>query len=1115
MGLSHEIISQFAKLVNDSDKNQNTESTIFGTVVDANGNKPGEGIVIDENGGKYFKPDGSDQLIPITENDEDIIQGSTTTNADFGDRASVLIKNHTATVTGNISSPSANNKDIETAIKKYGILVAEQIQANKAYFQKIIADEATISKLEAGEISVLELIAKEAEIADLIAGKITVTDLIATKIDADVVIADSGIIEHLKSGSIDVLSLIADKAEINRLIAEDADLNSVEAKNAYLKYANIDFSNIGEAAITKLFTDSGIIKDLIVSEGKITGELVGVTIKGDLIEAGTLKADRLVVKGSDGNYYALSTDFTAMPGITPVEEDSIHGSVLVKKSIVAEKIAVDDLNAFGATIGGFHIGEKSIYSDVKNSVNNTTRGIYMDTDGQFAIGDDKNYIKYGKDETGNYKLDISLVNDIEIGGRNILLNSSFKDNVDHWTLPEENSSVSDTVASDYGWIVTDDDVSSTKHNIWVTVRDQSNIIPYPYTDTTKTLAGITYTDNGDGSITINGTATGYAVFSLFKNSWNLLQDGVTYYSNTPYLVIRYKDGSGPDKYAGFSSSGTSFTWSDSYTLGDIYLQINPNVTVDNRTVYPFLNPTNATGIGDFSNVTVSRYGRNLLSREGSELYEDGDSVTNAGITFTRNSDGSITVNGTATGTMYNTIGTISLPRGTYYLNTFCPDGGLNGTNFYVYAHYDHSTNGTQFFHDTNGRGWPIVIKENTDALTVRFMISKGAVIDNVTIYPQIEAGGFATTYEPFKSVQSTKMDNDGIGGLTNSLTSVSPVMTVLADTPVFMHVQYQKDANLPTFVTKYGRECMHILLNDAGVYNGVSIEQDMLGKLELKTEYTLSGWFLNENISWDKNPIACFMYNFKIGNQIFSDTTPSFDLNNDMGTWKYFTWTFTTYDLDPDAITSCNVQFYAMDISGDIYISDLKLEKGNRATDWTPALEDMASMGDLNSTRDSLNKVIFEQSSSLVTNVNSISASVSTLETKLSKDVEGLNNRIETVEKDVLLKVTDESVDIKIQKAIYDGSKKVDTGTGITFDENGMNVSKEDTEGNKVGDTNTQITENGMYVNSNVTNTPVLTANKDGVQAKNLHAGKYLIIDDKSRFEAYGTDRVGCFWIGE
>ena len=44
--------------------------------------------------------------------------------------------------------------------------------------------------------------------------------------------------------------------------------------------------------------------------------------------------------------------------------------------------------------------------------------------------------------------------------------------------------------------------------------------------------------------------------------------------------------------------------------------------------------------------------------------------------------------------------------------------------------------------------------------------------------------------------------------------------------------------------------------------------------------------------------------------------------------------------------------------------------------------------------------------------------------------------------------------------------------------------------------------------------TPVLTANNSGVDAVNLHATTYLIVGNNSRFEDYGEDRTGCFWIG-
>ena len=58
----------------------------------------------------------------------------------------------------------------------------------------------------------------------------------------------------------------------------------------------------------------------------------------------------------------------------------------------------------------------------------------------------------------------------------------------------------------------------------------------------------------------------------------------------------------------------------------------------------------------------------------------------------------------------------------------------------------------------------------------------------------------------------------------------------------------------------------------------------------------------------------------------------------------------------------------------------------------------------------------------------------------------------------------------------------------------------------------TQITEDGMTVFRD--NTAILIANNVGVDAVNLHATTYLIIGNNSRFEDYGENRTGCFWIG-
>lgn len=62
-------------------------------------------------------------------------------------------------------------------------------------------------------------------------------------------------------------------------------------------------------------------------------------------------------------------------------------------------------------------------------------------------------------------------------------------------------------------------------------RCRKNLIPYPYTDTTKTLNGITFTVNSDGSVTVSGTATAQAYFKL-QQSFSL-KKGQYFFSGCP------------------------------------------------------------------------------------------------------------------------------------------------------------------------------------------------------------------------------------------------------------------------------------------------------------------------------------------------------------------------------------------------------------------------------------------------------------------------------------------------------------------------------------------------------------------------------------------------------
>lgn len=327
MPLTSDIVSQFAKLTK-NDNSTGSEKIVYGTITEYNG-------------AKYVKLDGSDLLTPI----------SSTANVANDERVTVMIKNHTATVTGNLSSPSVRTQDVSGAI---GSAISE--------FEVVIADK----------VDTKELTAVEGRIDDLQADNVIIK-------------------KTLEANNASITNL-----EVTKLSAED-----IEGK-----YANIDFSNIGEAAIETLYANSGLIKDVVIDNGTISGHLVGVTISGDLIEGNTIVAEKLVIKGDDGLYYKLNTD-----GMTTETEqtdyNSLNGSIIKAKSITATKISVSDLVAFDATIGGFNITDSSLYSGVKESVNNTTRGIYLDKTGQVAFGDATNFLKYYKASDGLYKLSIS------------------------------------------------------------------------------------------------------------------------------------------------------------------------------------------------------------------------------------------------------------------------------------------------------------------------------------------------------------------------------------------------------------------------------------------------------------------------------------------------------------------------------------------------------------------------------------------------------------------------------------------------------------------------------------------------------------------------------------
>lgn len=157
-----------------------------------------------------------------------------------------------------------------------------------------------------------------------------------------------------------------------------------------------------------------------------------------------------------------------------------------------------------------------------------------------------------------------------------------------------------------GYAILIDDVSPVPHDMGVKISSNTitdltavkvkrcgkNLIPYPYYETTKTVDGtLTFTDNGDGSITVNGTTSVNASFVLVHvaNSNVSLPSGQVFTlsgcpsggSNSSYKIFG-ASGSPNNSFSDYGN-GASFTSNGKLSLS---LFIYAGATFNNLTFYP-------------------------------------------------------------------------------------------------------------------------------------------------------------------------------------------------------------------------------------------------------------------------------------------------------------------------------------------------------------------------------------------------------------------------------------------------------------------------------------------------------------------------------------------------
>ena len=223
--------------------------------------------------------------------------------------------------------------------------------------------------------------------------------VIATKVDA----------EYVNSHAITTDNLDAIKAEIQTLIVDE-----IDGKYADIHLANIDILDVGQ-----FFADSGIVRDMVIVDGKVTGVLDSVTINANNITSGTLTTDRLVIRGTnksivyelnniDGALQAKDVDTLNGEIITP---RTINADRIIAESITANELATESITSDKIVAGAITAEKLAVDAIMSNNYVADATGSFLNLeDGSF----DSKYLKW--DEYGKATItDLKVLNSLDVG----------------------------------------------------------------------------------------------------------------------------------------------------------------------------------------------------------------------------------------------------------------------------------------------------------------------------------------------------------------------------------------------------------------------------------------------------------------------------------------------------------------------------------------------------------------------------------------------------------------------------------------------------------------------------------------------------------------------------
>lgn len=290
----------------------------------------------------------------------------------------------------------------------------------------------------------------------------------------------------------------------------------------------------------------------------------------------------------------------------------------------------------------------------------------------------------------------------------------------------------------------------------------------------RTITGVTFTVNDDGSVTCNGQATANTFFTIGS-----------YYSQSTVIINGCPKNGASATYS-LKIQKENDTTQIAYDIGNgtnslviteriaVVIRIASGYVCNNLTFYPMIRkadieddtyepyhapvttpiylPEQIKKVGD--EAEYIDYGQQKQHRVRKNLLQNtATSQTINGVTFTVNADGSVTCNTNENGASGNTFlvlrRNLNLNNGRYIFSG-CPSGGGNSSYLIKVENSNNVLQGVC-------NGSPIALNLTTDRYIFQIRIASGYICNNLTFYPMIRKADVTDdTYEPY--IENTELD---------------------------------------------------------------------------------------------------------------------------------------------------------------------------------------------------------------------------------------------------------------------------------------------------------------------------------------------------------------------